>query len=95
MIHEPGCDCGSYGCELRAKGLRFSSKAIGVKGTQPFRPKVNCSWEAGVSGERRVDGSFMPYVDARGRKIHVKEAGERRRELQEIRAHQVAGPPKE
>lgn len=93
MIHLPGCDCGAYACELRRKDIRFSSSATPtMRANHPFRPKTESSWEAGVAGERRADGSFMPYTDSSGRKIRVKEMAERRRELDTIRRHQVVGP---
>lgn len=97
VIHEPGCDCPLYGCKLRRKGIHYSGSATQTsRSRRPWRPKVDSSWEAGVSGERRADGSFMPYMDGTGRKIHVKEYGENRRKLSEIRRRQVVGPaPKE
>lgn len=29
-----------------------------------YRPKPDMSWEKGIQGETRPDGSFMPYVRA-------------------------------
>ena len=96
MIHPAGCGCDSYGCWLRRKGVYFDMKATATsRARRPWRPKVNCSWEAGVAGEHRRDGSFMPYLHANGSKIHLKEMGERRRELTEIRQHQRTAPAKE
>lgn len=91
--HEHDCDCPAYACQLRSKGVRFSVMATGqTHVNRPFRPKVNSSWEAGKAGERRVDGSFMPYMDGKGRLIPIKEGGERRRELSAIRERQIKGP---
>lgn len=93
MIHPADCDCPLYGCELRRKAINLSSAVSQtMRANRPFRPKINASWEAGTAGEHRRDGSFMPYLDRTGRKIRVKEAGERRRELTEIRNRQVVGP---
>jgi hypothetical protein len=93
MIHPDGCECPLYGCELRRKGVRYSGSATPTaRANRPFRPPVNCSWEAGAAGERRPDGSFMPYLDDRGRKIRVKQWGEERTKLEEIRRRQVVGP---
>ena len=93
MVHDPDCGCPAYACQLRAKGIHFSADATPTsRAKRPWRPKVNSSWEAGVSGERRADGSFMPYMDARGRQIHVEGFGENRRKFTEIRRRQVAGP---
>jgi hypothetical protein len=93
-IHDPGCDCGAYACDLRAKGIRLSYAASStMRARRPFRKLERPSWEAAQAGERRADGSFMPYITERGRAIHVKEAGERRREFSEIRNRQRQGPP--
>lgn len=92
MIHPSDCSCETYGCQLRRKGIYFDSRATPTSRVRrPWRPKVANSWEAGVAGEHRPDGSFMPYLNDRGTKIRVKEMGERRRELTEIRRHQVMG----
>jgi hypothetical protein len=93
MIHPDGCQCDLYGCQLRRKGVNFSETATGINWSRrPFRPPVNCSWEAGVAGESRPDGSRMPYLDEKGQKIRLKEYGEKRHELTEIRRRQVEGP---
>lgn len=93
MIHPDGCECPLYGCELRRKGVRFSETATGVnQSRRPFRPPANCSWEAGVAGETRPDGSRMPYLDESGHKIRIKEYGEKRSKFDDIRRRQVEGP---
>jgi len=93
VIHPSDCDCDLYGCQLRRKGVRYSSSATQtMRARRPFRKPSNTSWEAGPTGEHRADGSFMPYLDGAGRKIRVKEMGERRQELTRIRRDQVAGP---
>lgn len=93
MIHPDDCGCDLYGCQLRRKGVRYSSAATPtMRANKPFRRPSNCSWEAGKAGERRADGSFMPYLDERHKPIHVKEYGENRRKLDTIRTRQIAGP---
>lgn len=93
MIHPDDCDCPLYGCQLRRKGVRYSSAATPtMRAHRPLRRSANASWEAGPTGEHRRDGSFMPFIDDTGRKIRVKEMGERRQELTEIRRRQVVGP---
>jgi hypothetical protein len=92
MIHPTNCTCDAYACELRRKGIGFGYDATPtMRPRRPWRPKVNCSWEAGISGESRPGGTFMPHLDATGRPIRVKEAGERRRELTDIRRRQIQG----
>lgn len=49
------------------------------------RPVQSPSWEKGIAGEHRPDGSFMPYLSAEQEyaPIGVKEFGERRHEITE------------
>lgn len=95
-IHSPDCQCESLGCKMRREGLfALSSAATPTRGRhQPFRDpaKVNhCSWENGLAGEHRPDGSFMPYLTESGGRMHIKEYGENRAALDSIRSHQVSG----
>jgi hypothetical protein len=94
MIHPPDCECDTYGCQLRRKGISLSSTASPtMRARRPWRPKVNCSWEAGVAGEHRPGGTFMPYVgEHSGRKVRVKEAAERRHEITEVRRAREQAP---
>lgn len=92
MIHQADCDCPAYACELRRKGIMLSYDASPIRRVRrPWRPKVNCSWEAGIATESRPGGFKMPYVDETLRPIRLKEAGERRREISEIRQRQIQG----
>lgn len=85
----PGC----YGCELQAKNLTFSSAATPTRGRrQPFRPIQQPSWEAGVAGERRVDGAFMPYLDSNLEPIGVKEMADNRTKFEAARHRQLHDP---
>lgn len=40
------------------------------------KPDLNNGWERGIKGERRVDGSFMPYIDQNGDPIRMKQWSE-------------------
>jgi hypothetical protein len=80
--YDPDC----YGCRLRAKGVGIDPAATPTRTrnrvpTQVFAPRN--SWEAGVAGEHRPDGSFMPYQGADGYPMGVKEHAERRHEVTE------------
>ncbi len=95
-IHPPDCECtDSYGCRKRREGYGYVSRSATPTRTYRHdpkrRPRFN-SWEAGVAGEHRPDGSFMPYVHADGSKIHTKEMADNRRQLEGIRARQIQGP---
>lgn len=86
-IHPTDCDCDTYGCKLRRKGVGFSYDATPTARTKrTFRESKRPSWEAGVAGEHRPGGYFVPYIGEKtGRTIHVKEAAERRHEFTEAR----------
>lgn len=72
-------DC--WGCRIRAKGVQVSPSATpSRRNTIPPRT-ADPAWERGLAGERRCDGSFMPYLNEHGSPLHVKEAGERRHEI--------------
>ena len=82
-----------FGCVLKAKNLSLSSTATPTrKRHQPFRPMQQPSWEAGVAGETRPDGSFMPYIDSSLNEIGVKEMADNRRSLEAIRQRQLHDP---
>jgi len=46
------------------------------------------SWEKGLAGERRPGGGFMPYLNDEGSPMGIKEGGERRHEIAQIRDRQ-------
>lgn len=89
MIHSGHCSCDAYACALRRKGIGYTQAVTPVMRDQrrrKWRPRVNASWEAGVAGEHRPGGFFSPYVGEHSfRRIHIKEAAERRREFSEVR----------
>ena len=75
--YDPDC----YGCRLRSKGVAISPAATPSRRNTVAPPTADPAWERGVAGERRPDGSFMPYLNDKGSRLHLKEAGERRREI--------------
>jgi hypothetical protein len=84
-------DC--YGCRLKAKNLSLSPSATPTrKRNQPFRPMKQPSWEAGVAGETRPDGSFMPYLNKNLNEIGVKEMADNRQSLEAVRHQQLHDP---
>ena len=42
------------------------------------RNNVHANWEKGIKGESRPDGSFMPYLNATGDPIRMKDWSENR-----------------
>lgn len=50
------------------------------------------AWERGRAGEQRDGGGFMPFLDASGDQMGVKEYGERRHEVDEARDRQRNAP---
>lgn len=74
-VHPAGCDCGSYACRLRNKGVSISRAATPNK-PMKGRPGSNAEyngWEKGRAGEQRPNGTFMPYLDGKGNAMSVKE----------------------
>ena len=96
-IHPSDCECDTYGCKLRRKGIGLSAKASQtMRARRPWRPKVNCSWEAGPACEPRPGGTRMPYIgDKSGRIIRQKEATERSSEISEIRRRRTQATSQE
>lgn len=81
-------DC--YACRLRAKGISFSGSATPVARTSKAAPRTpDPAWERGLAGERRPGGTFMPYLNAKGDPMHVKEASGQRRRISSIRRTQI------
>lgn len=83
--HEPPCDCGSYGCDLRAKGVQVSPAATpNRRNVKPSTTAADPAWERGIPGEHRPGGSFMPYLDVgTGKHLGVKQFSEHRHGFEE------------
>lgn len=97
MIHSPDCGCDTLGCRLRRDGVfALSSSATPTRqGRRPYRDPAkhnHNSWEAGIAGEHRADGSFMPYLTGTGGQMHVKEWSESA-DLRATRHEQLTAPP--
>lgn len=56
-----GCDS-CYACRLRAKGIQVDTRATPSRRKLPYRPSREWAWAKGRVGERRDDGSTMPYL---------------------------------
>lgn len=82
--HARDCDCPTLGCTLRRKGIQVPPSATPTRTPRrPWRPGPKNSWEAGLAGEHRPDGSFMPILDPTdGHKLSVKEASDGGRALE-------------
>lgn len=76
-----------YGCDLKAKGVQVLPSATPSRTSnrrQPVRPMSDPSWEKGVAGETRPDGSFMPYLNEHREEMGVHEFANRRREVEGV-----------
>lgn len=63
----------------KIKTLSFGSVPGGNRqGQFKFRPTQTSSWEAGIAGESRPDGSFWPHLHADSKPIRTKEWAENR-----------------
>lgn len=82
----PGCDS-CYACRLRAKGFAVAAAAMPNRLANSRRAAPHTAdpaWERGIKGERRPDGSFMPYLSpTSGAPLRVKEYGENRRQVED------------
>lgn len=89
MIHPPDCDCLAYACRLRAKGVQLSPGAATTQRRgKPGSNAEHNGWERGLAGEARRHGTFMPYLDATGKKIPIKQGVTDRSKHREIRRRQ-------
>lgn len=93
-----GCPVGCtehehYGAQLRAKGVSVSPSATPSRFRHgKLREARPPSWEKGIATEKRPGGYEMPYLNENGSRIHVKEAAERRHEIDKIRDRQRNAP---
>lgn len=88
-VHAPGCECDSYGCRLRRKGVQISAAATPTSHNRkpPAAHRYN-QWEKGVAGEDRPGGTRMPYLDSSGDLIGVKPFSEGKHDRALERVHQ-------
>ncbi len=87
-----------YGARLRAKGVQVSAGALPTRAKfGKIRKPQAPSWEKGIPTEKRPGGFEMPYINEKGHRVRVKEAGVRRHEIAKIRDRQRNAPssPKE
>lgn len=87
-----------FGCKVKA-GFALGASATPTRNLdgqqrRKMRPMVEPSWEAGVAGEHRPGGGFMPYLDGNGSEVGIKQYGERRREFDAVRREQITSPTK-
>ncbi len=90
MIHPPDCDCSeTLGCRLRREGgvqLNTGDATSTRRGKPADNGRYN-GWERGIAGEQRK-GGFMPYLDAKGEKIPMREHVAHRHHHHETRRRQ-------
>lgn len=70
-----------FGC--RVKHAQFGVAAMPSRMNQVAPSVPNNSWEKGVAGETRRDGSFMPYLTTERQRMGVHEYATRRHEVKE------------
>jgi hypothetical protein len=76
---DPEC----YGCRLRADAPNIAPSATPSRMNSVPPPKANPAWERGVVTQKRPGGTEMPVFrpGSTSSYLRVKEAGERRREI--------------
>lgn len=78
----PSCSRNSVKRILQSPALTAAA-APSTKNKVP-PPQANPVWEKGVAGERRRDGSFVPYLKADGSRIGVKQFADNRKKYEGI-----------
>lgn len=81
-----GDDC--FGCRIQTVGFAPSAMPTRRNMVPPRAPDP--AWERGRAGERRVDGSWMPYLTASGDPIGVKQMQDKRAIYERARKRQLA-----
>jgi hypothetical protein len=74
-VHAHGCDCGSYGCELRNKGVQVNPAGMVRHNRKAGAKKeLGNNWEKGrAPPEDRPGGFKMPRLNATGDTIPIKQ----------------------
>lgn len=89
-VHPLDCECDTYGCVMRRKGLQVSPAALpNRRNTVPPRKNEVPAYNKTVRGEHRPGGTFVPYLNERLEPIRAKEYEHRRHELEDIRRRQL------
>ena len=77
-------DCGEETAKRILQSPALSAAAAPSRMNKVPPPQADPSWEKGVSGEHRRDGSFVPYVDTEGNRIGVKKFADNRTKYERI-----------
>jgi putative FmdB family regulatory protein len=77
-------DCGEETAKRILQSPALSAAAAPSRMNKVPPPQANPSWEKGIKGEHRRDGSFVPYVDANGDRIGVKKFADNRTKYERI-----------
>lgn len=90
-VHADDCECDTYGCELRRKGLQVAPSATPSRHNRvPFRTQEPPAYNRQIRGEHRGGGTFMPYLNVDGSPVRSKQWETHRRRLTDIRNAQRA-----
>ena len=76
-------DCGEAVRRVLQAPALTADAAPSTKNKVP-PPQANPVWEKGISGSRRPDGSFAPYLDGEGKRIGVKKFADNRKKYERI-----------
>lgn len=82
VCRDPGCPGCTYGCRLRKKGVVVAPSAMPSRHDRKSGTPGNNSWERGIAGEHRPDGSFMPLLNEHREPIRMHEQANRRHEIE-------------
>jgi hypothetical protein len=87
MVDDPDGTCQGCGEETAKRILQSpaltADAAPSIKNKVP-PPQANPTWEKGISGTHRPDGSFAPYLKSDGSRIGVKDFADNRKKYERI-----------
>ena len=77
-------DCGEETAKRILQSPALTAAAAPSTKNKVPPPQANPVWEKGISGERRRDGSFVPYLRSDGSRIGVKDFADNRKKYEGI-----------
>jgi len=92
VIHPPGCDCGAYACELRAKGISVKPSALPSRHNRiPPRRTEGDPFARQIVYQDRPGGYKMPIFTSDGDHLRIKQYREQEHKIKDQLARIQAG----
>lgn len=81
--HAADCDCPTYGCMLRRRGLQVAPSAMPNRHNRKVTQTQPSSWNRQVRGEARPGGFTMPYINPDGSPVRAKQYESQHRKIKD------------